>query len=364
MSWTLNRCCELYNAALQERIDAYKMAGKSLNYYDQANQIVAVKEVRPEYRDIHSQLLQDVLKRVDKAYAAFFRRVKAGQAPGYPRFHGRERYSSFTYPQAGWSLHNNRLTLSKIGTVKVKLHRPIQGKVKTTTIKREGEHWYVCFSVDVEAAGVEIGAHVQRAQVHATNKAVGIDLGLTTFAVLSNGQRIENPRYLRISLKRLAVKQQSLSRRKRGSHRRQRAKRAVGQMHRRISNQRADFLHKESRKLVSEYGTIVFEKLHPQEMVRTHSLALSISDAAWGQFVAYTTYKAEWAGRSVVTVPAAYTTQTCSSCGTVKRKELGERWHSCPCGCSLDRDHNAAINILHAYTKGQEVPNVRSSLQA
>ncbi len=284
-----------------------------------------------------------MLKRVDKAFQAFFRRVKSGEKQvGYPRFQGRDRYDSFTFPQAGWSLHNELLTLSKIGTLRVKLHRSMQGKVKTVSVKREGEHWYVCFSVEVETA-----------QLPRSDKAVGIDLGLTTFAVLSNGEKIPNPRYLRKSLRKLATKQRSLSRCKRGSHRRAKARRAVATVHRRIRNQRADFLHKESRKLVNEYGTIVFEKLQPRNMVRNHSLALSISDAGWSQFVSYCSYKAECADRSVLTVSPAYTSQVCSGCGTIKKKELSERWHSCGCGCSLDRDHNAAINILRAGSAQQ-----------
>jgi putative transposase len=345
LEWTLDRCRELYNAALQHRRDAYRMGGKSLNYYDQANSLVEVKEVRPEYTEIHSQILQDVLRRVDKTFQAFFRRVKSGETAGYPRFQGRDRYDSFTFPQGGWSILTDRLTLSKIGTIKVRLHCPMQGKVKTVSVKREGPHWYVCFSVEV----------VGTALPH-SDRAVGIDLGLTSFAVFSTGQKIENPRCLRKSLRKLAAKQQALSRCKRGSHRRAKARHAVAAVHRRIRNQRADFLHKESRRLVNEYGTIVFEKLQPRNMVRNHSLALSISDAGWSQFVSYTAYKAANAGRSVVMVSPAYTSQTCSNCGTIKKKELSERWHSCECGCSLDRDHNAAINILRAGSAQRDQP--------
>jgi putative transposase len=350
----LERCRELYNAALQERRDAYRMAGKSLNYCDQANQLPAVKEVRPEYTDIYSQVLQDVLRRVDKTFQAFFRRVKAGEQPGYPRYKGAGWYGSFTYPQAGWSLHNERLTLSKIGTLKVRLHRAMQGKVKTVCIKREETHWYVCFSVEVE--GVDVALPY-------SDQAVGVDLGLATFATLSNGSQIPNPRHLRKSLHKLAVAQQTLSRRERGSHRRAKAKRAVARIHRRICNQRADFLHKQSRRLVNEYGIIVFERLQPRNMVRNHRLALSISDAGWGQFVSYTLYKAENAGRSVVFVSPAFTSQVCSSCGAIQRKELSERWHSCPCGCKLDRDHNAAINILGLGTSQQAVQVACRSLR-
>ena len=334
-SFTLTRCRELYNAALQERRDAYRLRGVSINFYDQSNQLPDVKEVRPEYKDIHSQVLQDVLHRIDKAFQNFFRRVKAGQTPGYPRFQGRNRYDSVTYPQGGWKLDGDRLTLSKIGTMKLVLHRPLEGQVKTVSLKREGEHWYVCFSCEVEATPLP-----------SSDEAVGIDMGLNYFATLSTGEQFNNPRYLRKSLAVLAVKQQSLARKKKGSHRREKARRAVATVHRRVRNQRADFAHKLSRQLVNRYGLIVFEDLKPANMVKMHSLALSISDVGWGQFQEFTRHKAESAGRVCTFVNPAYTSQTCSGCGLVKKKELSERWHSCPCGVELDRDYNAALNIL------------------
>lgn len=334
-SFTLTRCRELYNAALQEWRDAYRMRGVSVNYYDQANQLSAIKEVRPEYKDIHSQVLQDVLKRLDKARQAFYRRVKAGQTPGHPRFQGRNRYDSVTYPQGGWKLDGDRLTLSNIGALKLVLHRPLEGSVKTVSLKREGEAWYVCFSVEVEAAPLPTSA-----------EAVGVDMGLNYFATLSNGEQFTNPRYLRKSLAKLATKQQALARKVKGSHRRNKARQAVAAVHRRVRNQRADFAHKLSRQLVNRYGLIVFEDLKPANMVKMHSLALSISDVGWSQFQEFTRNKAESAGRVVEFVNPAYTSQTCSGCGVVKKKELSERWHSCPCGVELDRDVNAAINIL------------------
>ena len=341
----LDLCRELYNAALQHRRDAYRMAGKSVSFAEQCASLVECKVVRPDLSDVYSQTLQDVLHRVDRAFKAFFLRVKRGEKagkPGYPRYRAYERYNSITYPQLGWSLHNNRLTLSKLGTLKLKLHRPVQGKVKTVQLKREGLKWYVCFSVEVETTANKLPKSGK------SGKTVGIDLGLTTFAVLSTGEKIENPRHLRKSLHKLATKQQALSRCKRGSHRRNKAKHDVARVHRRIRNQRNDFLHKQSCKLVRGHDTIVFEKLQPQNMVRNHNLALSISDASWGQFTQYVTYKAEWAGKCVLFVDPRYTSQQCSGCGAVKRKALSERWHSCDCGCSLSRDHNAAINILRA----------------
>jgi putative transposase len=349
---TLDRCRELYNAAVQERRDAYRMAGKSITYYDQANQLPEIKQEREEYQDIHSQVLQDVLRKVDKAFQAFFARCKRGDTPGFPRYKGRKQFDSFTYPQVGFSLtHDNRVCLSKIGTIKVKLHREIKGVIKTCTIKREGEHWYVVFACEVEQEPLE-----------ACDEAVGIDLGLLHFATLSTGETIENPRFFRKTEKKLAKLQQSLSRKQRGSHRRKKAVQRVAKAHRKVRNQRADFLHKESRQLVNEFGLIVFEELQPANMSKRakpkrdengtylpnggsakSGLNKSIVDAGWGQFVQYCTYKAENAGRTVVQVHPKYTSQVCSGCGTVKKKELSERWHSCECGTELDRDHNAAL---------------------
>ena len=308
LQWTLDRCRELYNAALSERKDAYRMAGKSINYYDQANQLPEIKEMREEYKDIHSQVSQDVLQRVKKAFDNFFRRVKNGEEPGYPRFQGRNRYDSFTSPQAGYSLtHDNRVSLSKIGSIKMKLHREMKGKIKTCTIKREGDHWYVVFACEVEAEPLP-----------ANNDAVGIDLGLLHFATLSDGSTIENPRYFRKGEKKLAMLQQSLARKKRGSHRRKKAVLRVGKAHRKVRNQRADFLHKASRKLVNGYGLVVFEELQPANLSKRakpkqdengkylpnggsakSGLNKSIQDAGWNQFVQYCSYKAANAGRTV-----------------------------------------------------------------
>jgi len=356
LQWTLDRCRELYNAALQERRDAYRMCHKSISYYDQARQLPGIKEIREEYKAIHSQVVQDTLRRVDKAMQAFFRRVKQGDTPGYPRFAGHDRYDSFCFPQGGFSLtHATRIALSKIGSIRVKLHREVKGKVKTCSIKRDGTHWYVVFSCEVEAELLPV-----------SYENVGIDLGLLHFATLSDGSTIENPRYFRHGEKKLEKLQQALSRKKRGSHRRKKAVQKVTKAHRKVRHQRADFLHKESRTLVNRYQVMVFEELAPANMSRRakpkqdaetgaslpngasakSGLNKSITDAGWGQFVQYCTSKAEDAGREVLTVNPRYTSQVCSGCGTVRKKELSERWHSCVCGCELDRDHNAAINIL------------------
>ncbi len=355
LAWTVDRCRELYNAALQERRDAYRMAGKSITYYDQANQLPEIKTIKQEYQDIHSQVLQDVLRRVKRAFDNFFRRCKNGEEPGYPRFQGKNRYDSFCYPQGGYSLTaDHRVCLSKIGSIKVKLHREIKGTIKTCTIKCEGECWYVVFACEVSVEPLP-----------ENTQAVGIDLGLLHFATLSDGRTIENPRHFRQAEKKLARLQQSLARKKRGSHRRKKTVKLVAKAHRKISSQRRDFLHKHSHKLVNAYGTIVFEELQPATMSKRPKpkqgedgtylpngaaakggLNKSIFDAGWGQFQQFCTYKAARAGRAVLFVNPKYTSQVCSGCGTVKKKELRERWHRCECGTELDRDHNAAINIL------------------
>src|SRR5438270_8857542 len=363
LSWTVDRCRELYNAALQERRDAYRMVGKSITYYDQAKQLAAIKQDREEYQDIHSQVLQDVLRKVDKAFKAFFARCKRGDTPGFPRYKGRNQFDSFTYPQTGFSLtHDNRITLSKIGSIKVKLHRQIKGTIKTCTIKREGDAWYVVFACEVESEPLE-----------ANNEAVGIDLGLLHFATLSDGSTIENPRYYRKAEKKLERLQQSLARKKRGSTRRRKVVKQVAKAHRKVANQRKDFLHKASRQLVNAYGTNVFEELQPANMSKRPKpkqdeqgnyvpngaaakggLNKSIVDAGWAMFQQFCTYKAANAGRKVLLVSPRYTSQVCSGCGTVKKKMLDERWHSCDCGTELDRDHNAALNILRLGRSRQE----------
>src|SRR5436190_19290026 len=198
---TLDLCCELYNAALQERRDAYKLAKISLNYHSQAIQLPEIKESRTELGNIHSQILQDTLKRLDKAFDAFFRRVKSGEKAGYPRFRSRSRYNSFTFPQSGFAIESGKLKLSKIGKVKIKLHRKIEERVKTCTISQSATgKWFACLSVECEAQALP-----------ASKESIGIDLGLKAFAVLSNREAIANPKFFRRAEKQLAKAQKKLS---------------------------------------------------------------------------------------------------------------------------------------------------------
>jgi putative transposase len=338
---TLDICRELYNAALQERRDAWRVARKSVSCYEQQNQLPGIKEIRPELGMVHSQVLQDVLKRLDKAFDAFFRRVREGQKAGFPRFRPRSRYDSFTYPQGppkgGFGFQNGKLRLSKIGMVKIKLHRPIEGKIKTLTITRSSTgKWFACFTAEVE--------HDALLQSTST---VGIDMGLKSFAVLSTGEAIDNPKFFRGEEKRLAKASRKLSAAKKGSLERAKRRKAVAHVHERIANQRRNFAHQESRKLVNRFSIIVFENLNIRGMLKNHCLAKSISDVAWNQLVQFTTYKAESAGRRVVQVNPRNTSKACSGCGELIEKDLSVRIHHCSsCGLTLDRDHNAAINIL------------------
>jgi putative transposase len=276
---------------------------------------------------------------VELAFKAFFRRVNAGENPGYPRFKGKGRYDSITYPQSGFGLDSGKLHLSKIGDIKIKLHRPIEGNIKTCTIRKTPTgKWFACFSVEMKDIPLPPWKD---------GSTIGIDVGLETFATLSNGEKISNPRFFSDEEKELARVQRRLSKAQKGSPKRKYALRVVERVHERIANKRTDFANQISHKLVDRFGVIVFEDLDIKNMLHNHCLAKSISDIAWGTLVKATESKAAYAGSKVVLVDPKHTSQMCSRCGLIVKKDLSERVHSCPeCGLSMDRDLNAAINIL------------------
>ena len=268
-----------------------------------------------------------------------------GQTPGFPRFQGRTRFTSFTYKEVGngatldLSHDNGYLVLSKIGRVAVRWSRPLEGTPKTVTISQEADGWYVCFSC----------ANVPMQSLPPTGCETGIDLGLESFATLADGTMIHNPRCYRRAERRLKTAQRRVSRRKQGSHRRRKAVRLLAIAHQTVKRQRQDFAHKTALHRVRAYDTMYHEDLQVANMVKNHHLAKSISDAGWGAFLTILTFKAVCAGKRVVAVNPAYTSQTCSGCGVVVKKGLSVRWHHCPsCGTSLHRDHNAAKNIERA----------------
>lgn len=334
---TLDVCRELYNAALQERRAAYQQAKTSLNYYDQASQLSEIRDLREDVAGVHSQVLQDVLKRLDKAYKAFFTRVKKGAGKvGFPRFKGRNRYASFTYPQSGFKLEGNKLTLSKIGSVRLRLSREAGGKIKTCSLRRQADGWFVIFIA--EAAPLPLPK---------TGESVGIDVGLENFATLSTGEVIENPRFLRTAEAGLKRQQRKVSKKKRGGANRKKAVRLLARQHLKVAHQRQDFFHKTANQLLREFDEIAIEDLNIKGMVKNHHLAKAITDAAWRTFVNILTAKAENAGRKVWKVAPAYTSQDCSQCRARVKKSLAVREHRCiVCGYVAQRDHNAARNIL------------------
>ncbi|KAB2947263.1 MAG: transposase [Candidatus Methanoperedens nitroreducens] len=339
---TLSTCRHLYNDALAQRKRQAELNnlcrsfdvclwGKPewITYRDQQNTLPGNKT--NFQKEVFSQVLQNTLKRVDTSFKNFFNGF------GYPRFQGRGRYNSFTYPQAGFRIEDGRIKLSKIGAIKIIQHREIEGKIKTCTIKKDIDQWYVMLSTEIEKPILPVE----------TKQSIGIDVGLSSLLTMSNGSQIEPPEFLRSSEKKMAKEQIRLSRKKKGSHNRKKQGKIVARTHRTIRNQRKDFAHKTSRKLVDTYDKIVFEDLQVKNMMQNHHLAKSISDAGWYQLIQLTNYKAEYAGKIVEQVNARNTSQNCSQCGNPVPKKLSVRMHSCPfCGLVMDRDHNAAINIL------------------
>jgi putative transposase len=338
---TLWRCRILYNTGLEQRITAYQRCGVTLTASQQHAELKDIRAEMPEYAAIHSHVLQDVLARLDKAYQAFFRRVEAGQTPGFPRFQGRDRYHSFAYKEYGNGAHldNGVLVLSKIGRIAVRWSRQLEGTPKTVTISHEADGWYAVISC----------AEVPIQLLPVTGRETGIDVGLKVFLITADGEVVENPRLHRRGEKQLAKANKRVSRRKKGSHRRLTAAALLGKQLQTVKRQRAGFHHKTALALLRQYDTMYLEDLQVANLVRNRCLAKSISDAGWAQFRAILEAKAVCAGRRVMAVPAYYTSQDCSGCGARVPKSLSVRTHVCTsCGLVLDRDENAARNIQWA----------------
>jgi len=335
------RCRRLYNTALEPRITAWERRRVSVSRYQQEAELKDLRADFPEYAAIHSHVLQDVLARLDKTYQAFFRRLADGEKPGFPRFQGANRSHSFTYKEYGNGarLDNGYLVLSKIGRLAVRWSRPVDGTPKTVTVSQEADGWYVMGS------GVDVPAQPLLPTGHET----GIDVGRTVFLITAEGDAVENPRHSRRGEKKLAKAQRRVCRRKKGSHRRRKAVGHLQRAHQTVQRPRQDFHHKTALHLLREHDTIYLEDLRVANMVRNPHLAKSISDAGWAALRTILEAKAACAGRRVVAVPPAYTTQDCSGCGTRIPKSLSVRTHVCTsCGLVLDRDENAARNIQGA----------------
>jgi putative transposase len=329
----------LYNTALTERRNNWRYRGRSVRGHEQRMNLPALKKREPQFGEVHSQVLQNTLIRLDRAFENFFRRVREGtRKPGYPRFKSAGRYRSFTYPQATAFriLGNNKIRLSGIGNVKLRYHREMVGTPKTATVVRyPSGKWYVCISCEVPNAPVNPAAQL-----------TGFDLGLTNYLTSSDGTVMEPLRAVRKAEKRMRREDRKLSRRAKGSKRREKQRVKRARMHERVANRRRDFLHKASRQVADAYEGFAFEKLRIKNMLKNHSLAKAIADAGWSTFLSMVAYKAERAGKPFVLVDPRGTTQECSGCGMIVKKELAQRMHRCSgCGLVLPRDHNSAMIV-------------------
>jgi putative transposase len=356
---------ELYNAALQERRDAWRANRTRIVYGDQSVQLEEIRAVRPDVGVWSFSSQQATLRRLNKAFDGFFRRVKAGATPGYPRFRGKQRFDSVEWPKDGdgarWHVDTGRIYLQGVGQVKVTAHRAVRGVVKTIQIKREGRRWYLVLSCD----------EVPASPLPATGRQVGVDVGIASFATTSDGDHLDNPRWARTGAAHLAAAQRRLATKRRGSSNRRQARETVAARHRKIANQRRDFHHKTALGLVRRYDLLAVEDLEIANMLRRAKpvpdpdrpgmfvpngaaaktgLNRSISDASWGQFVSILRAKAEDAGRVMVDVDPRHTSDRCEQCGhAAKENRVTQAVFRCQsCFFETDADEQAARNILRA----------------
>jgi len=335
----LDLCRWTYNQTLALRKNAWDDEQKHIGYYESKRYIAIWKQDKPELSEVHSHVLQDVSMRVDLAFQAFFRRVRNGEDPGFPRFKGRNWYDSLTYFETGFKVIGDVLWLSKIGDLKIWLHRPLEGTIKRLTIRRSTTgKWYVSFLVE----------NAPKDAMPDSEKAVGIDVGISNFAVFSDGTFIENQRYLAACEERLSREQSKKDKLPHKSPERRKAAKKVSHIYERLGNLRDNFAHQLSHRIVNDYGIICIEDINIKNLIEKKTyMAKSVLDASWNRFRTYVAYKAESAGRKVVLVNPAYTSQMCSGCGSIVKKGLSERIHNClKCGLVMDRDLNASKNIL------------------
>jgi putative transposase len=318
-----------------------------ISFYQQAKQLRDIRAAGDLALANHASC-QNVLRRVDKTFDAFFRRVKAGQKPGYPRFKSFARFHSYTFPIYGNGCklrEKNRLYIQGVGELKVKLHREVAGEIRTVTLSKTCGKWYVCFSVIVSSP----------APLPATGNATGIDVGVAHFAILSDGTVIKNPRYYEAAQTKLRRVQRKVCRRKKASTRRRKAVKQLQRVHQHIKNQRRDFHHQVARQLITQYDLIACEKLNIAGLVRGR-LGKPITDVGWGRFLAILSDKAAEAGREIVKINPMGTSQRCIRGAIVPKKTLAVRWHDCShCQLSVPRDQAAAMEILRLGLSRREV---------
>jgi putative transposase len=357
----INICRQTYNSALLDKSNFYKKYKKNYKRTDMQNQLKLDKKKYPFLKEVPSQPLQEVFFRLEKAFNKFFKKEAK-----YPKLKKFKDYNSITFTQFGVKRQyskdkktgkkkpytarmaaslgkGGKLLISNLGLINIEWHRKLDGKVKQVVIKRQGNRWFAIFSVE---------RHVNQIQSSDIYKTTGIDVGIKKFAVLSNGEEIENPKFLRKEEKKLKKAQRRLSKRKKGSKNWYKQLNKLQKIHTKVANQRLDFLHKLSYRISHTYGIVCVENLNIKNMVKNRHLAKSIHDAGWGMFRDFLSYKCERNGGMLIKVKPHYTTQDCSKCGERVKKSLSIRTHVCTkCGAVIDRDHNAAINIEKAGLK-------------
>lgn len=342
----IRSCRFVWNTFLNERKVLYETEKKQISCFDQINKLPELKKEFLFLKNTYSQSLQGIGKSLDLAFKSFFNRVKKGETPGYPRFKGYNRLSSINYPQyigGGCQIKNGKLAVSKIGDIKLIYHRELVGRPKTATIKRTPTgKWFVIICCEYASESLPV-----------KDNSIGIDLGISKFATFSDGVVIENPRFFKEEENNIKKAQSKKDKLVKGSKERFKARKVVNRIHERLSWKRDNFSHQESRKVINKYQNIILEKLNTQGMIDNNipNLNKCITDVAWNKFTSFIQYKAVEAGRSVILVNPKNTTKTCSQCGKIVDKPLNERFHRCSCGLVLDRDLNAAINILRLGTQ-------------
>lgn len=324
----------LYNSCLALKKETWENEKENLSCFD-----LIKSETKKFKNTANYSALQQTVRRLDKAYNSFFRRVKAGEKPGYPRFKNRDRFKTIEYGAYGDGnkLKNNKIYLQNVGQIKCSSQDFPENIKKISITRCKGKYYANLLYQDIS-----------KVSVAPTNKNVGIDFGIKTFVATSDGDKIESPKFHKQSLKEEAKVHRRIHRAEKGTKERAKHKRSLQKVKSKIANRRKDFNHKLSRKIVDEYDTIAIEKIELEDLKSNiKNINRAYRDVAWGQFKTFLTYKAENAGKRVVEVNPAYTTQECSCCGNIKKKKLSERIHKCQkCGYEDDRDINAAKNIL------------------